>query len=309
MTTVPPCPWEARSAIDQSDGDWTLNSTRIRSVLALHQHKARHFPIIMISPLNVSSPLWLLLFAMRSQMWVLLGFLYVWQVMPLLLFSRIVFVFQHFYMNCQGVDIILPSVEFTDFCGCVDECFPSTWEFPVMISLNNFYSPFSLSCLSATHVTRMLVSLCHAFLWVSVYFFRSSFLSTDCTASVNQLFSWFFGQFQVYCWIPLVNFSFQSYFSSSEFSCGSFVFFNNFSLYPLRDETLLTFLYFLSMVCFSFFNVFIRVALKPLSIKSNIWAPWQAVPVTRSVSPCVCHTFQCMSPVFFVVVIVENWTF
>lgn len=139
-------------------------------------------------------------------------------------------------------------------------------------------------------------------------FLRSSFLSTDCTASVNQLFSWFFGQFQVYCWIPLVNFSFQPYFSSSEFSCGSFVFFNNFSLYPLRDETLLTFLYFLSTVCFSFFNVFIRVALKPLSIKSNIWAPWQAVPVTCSVSPCVFHTFQCMSPVFFVV-IVENWTF
>lgn len=75
-------------------------------------------------------------------------------------------------------------------------------------------------------------------------------------------------------------------------------------LYPLHDETLLTFLYFLSTVCFSFLNVFIKVALKPLSIKSNIWAPDRQF-LSPALSPCVCHTLQCVSPVF-VVVIVEN---
>ena len=192
MTTVPPCPWEARSAIDQSDGDWTPNSTRIRYVLARYQHKARHFPIIMISPLNVSSPLWLLLFAMRSQMLVLLGFLYVWQVMPLLIFSRIVFVFQHFYMNCQGVDIILPSVEFTDLCGCVDECFPSTWEFPVMISLNNFYSPFSpVFLLLMLHVCWWVcvTHFSECSVYFSLFFFSLDRLHSLCQSTV-QLILW-----------------------------------------------------------------------------------------------------------------------
>lgn len=185
----------------------------------------------MISFLKVSPPSWPPLFVMRSQILALLGFLCVWQVMSLLLFSRIVFVFHHFYMNCQGVDIILPSVEFTDLRGCLDECFSSAWEFPVMISLNNFFSPFSLSCLSATHVTRTLVSLCPTFLWVSVYFssffFSLNRLHSLCQSTVQLIFQ----PVQVYCWIPLVNFSFQAYFSSSESPCGSFVFFNNFSLF------------------------------------------------------------------------------
>ena len=123
-------------------------------------------------------PSWPPLFVMRSQILASLGFLCVWQVILLLLFSRIVFVFHHFYMNCQGVDIILPSVEFTDLRGCLDECVSSAWEFPVMISLNNFFGPFSLSSVSATHVTHTLVSLCPTFLWVSVYF-SSFFFSLD----------------------------------------------------------------------------------------------------------------------------------
>lgn len=181
MTTVQPCPWEARPAIDQSGGDWTLSSTRIRSV-----------PIIMI------------IFWMHHPPY---GFCCLqWEVrrcfpgIPLCLTDHATLAI---FKNCLCLPTFLHELigcryNFT-LRGVHWPLWLCRWMFSINLGISShdffwiiFFSPFSLSWLSATHVTHKLVSLCPIILWVSVCFLHS-FLSTDCAASVNQLFSWFFG--------------------------------------------------------------------------------------------------------------------
>lgn len=149
MTTTQHCPIGTRSDTDQSDGDWTFNNTGTRSYSSVVQVQARNFSVIVVVSLNMSYHLLMASVVSGEKSYVSLTgvSLYLDRSAVSCYFQDSVFVIQHFYMICQGVDVFLSYLEFIDLCGCVDQCFSSTLKFPAIISLNNFLQSF-LSLLS-----------------------------------------------------------------------------------------------------------------------------------------------------------------
>lgn len=66
-------------------------------------------------------------------------------------------------MVCLNVDLFYPTWSLLTQADMYINVFHQLWEFPAIISLNNFLNLFSISCPSATHVTHTLVDLmgCH----------------------------------------------------------------------------------------------------------------------------------------------------
>ena len=86
-------------------------------------------------------------------------------------FQGFVFVFQHFYMIHQGVDIFLCYLEFTDPCGCVDECFLSTLGISSHYFLEEFFQSFlSLLSFCYSYYTYIGEFVSHIFLSVCLFF-------------------------------------------------------------------------------------------------------------------------------------------
>lgn len=182
MTTVQPCPWEARPAIDQSGGDWTLSSTRIRSVPHNNDQFFECIILLMASVVcneksDVSFP-----------------------GIPLCLTDHATLAI---FKNCLCLPTFLHELigcryNFT-LRGVHWPLWLCRWMFSINLGISShdfFWIIFSVLSLSPGFLLLML----HTSWWVCVpqfseclFVFLHSFLSTDCAASVNQLFSWFFG--------------------------------------------------------------------------------------------------------------------